>query len=52
MKFVTNTVSKPVVGREAKKLIKAIKTNGHVTNDQAIETIKRIVDRRANQQRN
>ncbi|WP_169739277.1 hypothetical protein [Dyadobacter crusticola] len=52
MKFVTNTLSKPVVGKEAKKLIKAIKTDGHVANEQAMETIRRIVDRRAKQNTN
>ncbi|MCF0050977.1 hypothetical protein LXM25_12965 [Dyadobacter sp. LJ53] len=47
MKFITSTVSKPVIGREAKKLFKAIKADGHVANEQAMETIKRIVDRRS-----
>ncbi|CAG5073295.1 hypothetical protein DYBT9623_04767 [Dyadobacter sp. CECT 9623] len=49
MKFIANTVSKPVLGREATKLIKAIKKDQHVANEQAMETIKRIIDRRANQ---
>lgn len=47
MKFISNTVSKPVVGKEAKKLVKAIRENRHVANEQAMETIKRIADRRS-----
>lgn len=47
MKFISNTVSNPIVGKEAKKLIKAVKADGHVANEQAMETIKRIVERRS-----
>jgi hypothetical protein len=47
MKFSTNTVSKPVVGQEAAKLIKALKNGGHVANATALETIARIAKRRA-----
>lgn len=46
MKFVTNTISKPVVGREAKKLSKAIKQGTYVANEQAMATIERIAARR------
>jgi len=46
MKFVTNTVSKPVAGKEAKKLSKALKDNGHVANATAMSTIERIAQRR------
>jgi hypothetical protein len=47
MKFITNTVSKPVVGKEAEKLTKALKKGGHVANTKALETIARIAKRRA-----
>lgn len=47
MKFITNTVSKPVVGKEAVKLTKALKKGGHVANATALETIARIAKRRA-----
>lgn len=47
MKFITNTVSKPVVGKEAAKLTKALKKGGHVANATALETIARIAKRRA-----
>jgi hypothetical protein len=47
MKFSTNTVSKPVVGKEAAKLTKALKKGGYVADATALETIARIVKRRA-----
>ncbi|MCE7073223.1 hypothetical protein LZG74_23100 [Dyadobacter sp. CY327] len=47
MRFISNTVSKAVIGKEAKKLIKAVRENRHVANEQAMETIKRIVERRS-----
>lgn len=46
MKFITNTVSKPVVGKEAEKLTKALKKGGHVANRTAMQTIERIVKQR------
>jgi len=49
MKFVANTASKPVVGREAKKLLTAMKSGGHVANQQALSTIERIAKRRSEQ---
>lgn len=47
MKFVTNTVSKPVTGKEAEKLTKALKKGGYVANRTALETIARIVKQRS-----
>lgn len=47
MKFITNTVSKPVAGSEAKKLTVALKKGTHVANRTALETIERIAKRRA-----
>ena len=47
MKFVANTVSKPVAGKEAAKLTKALKKGGHVANRTALETIERIARHRA-----
>ena len=47
MKFVTNTASKPVAGKEAEKLTKALKKGGHVANRTALETIERIAKQRA-----
>ncbi|MDO7877559.1 hypothetical protein Q5H93_22665 [Hymenobacter sp. ASUV-10] len=49
MKFITNTVSKPVAGKEAEKLTKALKKGGHVANSAAQQTIERIAKRRAQQ---
>ena len=46
MKFVGNTVSKPVAGKEAKILSKALKKGSYVANEQAIATIQRIAERR------
>jgi hypothetical protein len=44
MKYSGDTVSKPVVGREAEALSKAIKTGGYVANEQAWATIHRITE--------
>lgn len=46
MKFIPNTVSKPVVGKEAEKLTAALNEGGHVANRTALETSKRIAKRR------
>ncbi|MBC8084715.1 MAG: hypothetical protein H7Z21_16070 [Hymenobacter sp.] len=46
MKFIANTVSKPVAGKEAEKLTKALKKGGHVANRTALETIERIARQR------
>jgi hypothetical protein len=45
MKYTGNTVSKPVVGKEAEALSQAIKTGSYVANDQAWVTINRITDK-------
>jgi hypothetical protein len=42
MEFIVNTVSKPIVGKEAIKLMKAFKKGGHVANAKALGTIARI----------
>ena len=47
MKFTANTVSKPIVGKEAAKLTKALEKGGHVANATVLETIARIAKRRA-----
>ncbi|SDG66072.1 hypothetical protein SAMN04487996_12188 [Dyadobacter soli] len=44
MKYSGDTVSKPVVGREAELLSEAIKTGGYVANEQAWVTIRRITE--------
>jgi len=50
MKFVANTVSKPVAGKEAKKVNNALKRKGGVvTNKAAMNTLERIARRRAEQ---
>jgi hypothetical protein len=46
MKFVNHTVSKPVAGKEAQKLSKALESNNHVANATAMNTIERIAKRR------
>lgn len=45
MKYKGNTISKPVVGQEAKKLLKTINAGGHVANAQGIATARRIAER-------
>lgn len=44
MKYSGDTVSKPVVGREAEALSQAIKTGGYLANEQAWATIHRITE--------
>lgn len=46
MKYPFHTQSMPVVGSEAQKLISAIEQDRYVTNDAAMATAKRIVERR------
>jgi len=46
MKYPLNTVSKPVVGTQAKKLLKAIKEGQSFTNDTAQATVDRLIARR------
>lgn len=50
MKYSGDTVSKPVVGREAKILSKAIRNGGYVANDEAWTTIRRITEKLKKQQ--
>ncbi|SEJ00822.1 hypothetical protein SAMN05216327_105248 [Dyadobacter sp. SG02] len=44
MKYTGNTISKPVVGKEAKALVKAVKSGGYIANEQGIATAKRIAE--------
>lgn len=46
MKFVANTVSKPVVGKEAKALTKALDAGRFLATDEALATVNRIAARR------
>jgi hypothetical protein len=46
MKYPLNTTSKPVVGAQAKKLLKAVKEGKSLTNDAAQATIRRLIARR------
>jgi len=45
MKYKGNTVSKPVTGREAETLSKALSTGSYVSNEQAWNTILRIAEK-------
>lgn len=44
MKYKGNTISKPVVGKEAKALVKAIKSGGYIANEQGVAMAKRIAE--------
>lgn len=46
MKYPLNTTSKPVVGAQAKSLLKAIKEGKSFTNAAAQTTIERLIARR------
>jgi hypothetical protein len=46
MKYPLNTTSKPVVGAQAKKLLKAVKEGKSITNAAAQNTINRLIARR------
>ena len=46
MKYPLNTASKPVVGTQAKKLLKAVKEGKSLTNAAAQTTINRLIARR------
>lgn len=50
MQYPLHTVSQPVVGREAKKLARAIKLGRYVANPAAIATARRIAERRRRRQ--
>lgn len=44
MKYKGNTISQPVVGKEAKALLKAVNSGGYIANEQALATAKRIAE--------
>ncbi len=44
MKYKGNTISRPVVGEEAKALLKAVNSGGYIANEQALATAKRIAE--------
>ncbi|WP_166481984.1 hypothetical protein [Scytonema sp. UIC 10036] len=46
MKYPLGTVSKPFSGKEARKLARAVKSDGYVANEAAIAVAKRIAERR------
>lgn len=46
MKYTGTTVSKPVTGKSAERLAKAVKSGSYVSNDAAQETIRQIIDRK------
>lgn len=46
MKYPLHTVSQPVVGSEAEKIINAIKSGKSISNAAAIATAKRIAEGR------
>ena len=46
MKYPLNTVSKPVVGSQAKRLLKAVREGKPLANAAAQATINRIIARR------
>jgi hypothetical protein len=46
MKYPLNTTSKPVVGAQAKRVLKAVKEGKALTNDAAQTTIDRLIARR------
>lgn len=46
MKYPLNTPSKPVVGAQAKKVLKAVKEGKSMTNAAAQTTIDRLIARR------
>ncbi len=48
MKYPDSTISKPVVGEEARILVKAVESGGYVANDAARATAARILARRRN----
>lgn len=51
MKYTGNTISKPVVGKEAKVLLKALNSGGFVASEEGIATAKRIAGRIHKQQK-
>lgn len=51
MKYKGNTISKPVVGKEARELLRAINSGSRVASEQGIATAKRIAERILKQQK-
>jgi hypothetical protein len=49
MKYTGNTVSKPVTGKSAERLAKAVKAGTYVSNAAARETIQQILDSKKQQ---
>lgn len=47
MNYPLGTVSKPVSGKEARKFVRAVKSDGYVANEVAIASAKRIAERRS-----
>ncbi len=52
MKYPFHTVSQPVSGSEAEKLIQAIQNGGHLANEVAIALMQKIADRRRRKSEN
>jgi hypothetical protein len=50
MKYPFHTESTPVVGDEAQRLMSAIEQDSYVTNDAAMATAQRIIERRKNRE--
>jgi hypothetical protein len=44
MKYTGTTVSKPVTGKSAERLAKAVKSGTYISNDAAKKTIRQIID--------
>lgn len=44
MKYTGTTISKPVSGKSAERLAKALKADTYVSNNAAQETIRQIID--------
>lgn len=51
MKYTGNTISKPVVGQEAKILLRTVREGGSVVSEQGRATAKRIAERIYKQQK-
>ncbi|WP_176885020.1 hypothetical protein [Dyadobacter soli] len=52
MKYKGDTISQPVVGKQAKALVKAIKSGGYIANEQALATARRIAERIVQKEKN
>lgn len=49
MKYTGTTVSKPVTGKSAERLVRAVKAGTYVSNDAARNTIQQIIEVRKEQ---